>query len=442
MLITDRDYCKAILISKNMGLSSVEKFFLIRVVCSFGVFGEVLATVDTLEKRLYLSEAVLKRTRNSLLKKGYLTDLPDPVSNGGRPRKCFKITTHCLELLQVSALDAELCNREWIEELLFNGALSEICVPDRSGKTRKIRPPVRILMGVLLAYSSDVGLVSDLGHADLRRLIGSSLDCLKSQMSTLHEVGFILAIRPGFTHRQTGKLFKGQYALNFAWDGLCGKLKAERVVFCLGKSSRAGGSRMNKDHIVNLQYTQMMNDFRRRSSISSHKLSRLTSMLGADIKRYIAWSISEFSYCFSNRWVGAELLCDSTISVLEKELKSQVRFRIESILDEDSLEDEFNFICDFVYFYAYMLARKTIIISGSIYKGRKEGLSHFLIPNDYNPEEKGICILIFNRCGLGINTAIQEVAVVGGGENKVRLISTHENMNEIEIALKAKYGFV
>lgn len=430
MLFTDRDYCKAILLSENMGFSSVEKFFLIRVVCSYGVSGEVLATVDALEERLCLSESVLKRTRNNLIEKEYLTNLPDPVNRGGRPRKCFKITTRCLELLQASVLDEELCNREWVEELLFKDNLSEIRVPDRSGKTRKIRPPVRILMSVLLAHSSDVGLVSNLGHSDLRKLIGSTLDCLKSQMATLHEIGFILAMRSGFTHRQTGKLFKGQYALNFSWGELCGKLTAAQVVFCLGRMSWTAALKGSRDQVINAQYNKMIHDFKTRNGISSNELPRINSILSADIKRFIAWSIFELANGFINNQLE------------EEEMKSQVRPKVELILHENSFKEEFDFICDFMHFYVDMLVRKTTVISDHLYSGRVKGLRYFLVPNDYNPGNKGICILIFDRYRLDFTTITTELLVLESNNNKVKLLSSHENMDKVGTRIKEIYGFL
>ena len=442
MIFTNHDYCKAILISRDVGLSSIEKFFLIRVICSFGLSVEVMNTVKELVKVLALSEAVLSRTRDDLVRRDYLEKLSGPLTSGGRPRKCFRISAHLLQVLQTGELGRDLCNSQSIEQMLFTMTLQDIYVLDREGKNRKIKPPVRILICILLANATDVGLVSGLGHADLRKLIGGSLDRLKSQLDTLYEVGFILARRSGFTYKQTGKLFKGQYALNFMWEGLCHEQKPEQVVFCLGSNSNAGMSGLHKDDVVNLQYKRLMSSYGRGNGIPMLELSKLIISLGADMKRYISWSISEFSSYLSNRWAETGELSEATRTLIDQEFKRKVRDEIESIWHEGAFEDELNFINGFVYSCALALATLTHEISGSLFNDRRNGLCYFLVPNDYNPEERGLCVVIFDGHSVSDTTVIQEVVECEGGEDRIKRKSTHKSMEKVERNLKGIYGFM
>lgn len=442
MIFTSHDYCKAILISRDVGLSSIEKFFLIRVICSFGLSVEVMNTVKELVKVLALSEAVLSRTRDDLVRRGYLEKLSGPLTSGGRPRKCFKISAHLLQVLQTGELGRDLCNSQSIEQMLFSTTLQDIYVLDREGKNRKIKPPVRILICILLAHATDVGLVSGLGHADLRKLIGGKLDRLKSQLDTLYEVGFILARRSGFTYKQTGKLFKGQYALNFMWEGLCHEQKPEQVVFCLGSNSNAGMSGANKDYVAYLEYTQLMKNYGRVNGIPMPELSKLIIKLGVDMQRYISWSISEYASYLSNRRAEAGELCEATRVLIEQEFKGKIRDEIESIWYEGAFEDELNFINSFVCSYVLMLADKVIAISDSLFKDRIVGRRYFLVPNDYNPEKRGFCVAIFDGHSVSATTVIQEVVECEGGENRIKRKPTHKSMDKIEQKLKRIYGFM
>lgn len=442
MLITDRDYCKAILISKNMGFSSIEKFFLIRVICSFGVSEEVMSTVEELVKVLTLSEKVLSRTRDELIIKGHLKKSSKPLTNGGRPRICFKISPHLLDSLQTSELGREHCISLCIEKMLFTATLQDIYVPDREGNNRKIKPPVRILICVFLAHSTDVGLVSGLGHADLRKLIGSSLERLKSQMATLHAVGFILARRSGFTDKQTGKLFKGQYALNFAWQGLSNVLKPKAVVFCLGRLPASGESKLHKDEILNLEYRSMMRKYGGITRLPIEKSIELMSKIDKNMQRHISWIIFESVCYLSNRWPEVGETNENIIKEIGQDFKDMIRANISSIWDEGSFKELIDFINGFVDFYAFKFARKIITLSENLFVGDRKGARYFLVPSDYDFESRGFCVAIFDSYGVGGTTVIQKVFECKDGSNKIKLISTYENTNEIEQNLKNIYGFV
>lgn len=88
--------CYAILSLKEKGLSAEAKYFLIRVLFNYGR-SNVNATVETLEKQIGMSDAVLKKTRDLLLEQNYLTRslVHSSVNDGsmrGRPREGFVVS--------------------------------------------------------------------------------------------------------------------------------------------------------------------------------------------------------------------------------------------------------------------------------------------------------------------------------------------------------------
>ena len=69
MNIEKMDYCFAVLLIKDRGLTAEAKYFLIRVLFLYGHSFEVNQTVLELEKQIGMSDSVLKKARDLLFKK-------------------------------------------------------------------------------------------------------------------------------------------------------------------------------------------------------------------------------------------------------------------------------------------------------------------------------------------------------------------------------------
>lgn len=96
-----------IMATAHHSLSAEEKYFLIRALHLYG-FSVINRPVAELEVVMGLSDSVLKRAREQLVKKALLVEVPGVAKEeegrhaGGRPPKAFRVSEACLVVLHLN----------------------------------------------------------------------------------------------------------------------------------------------------------------------------------------------------------------------------------------------------------------------------------------------------------------------------------------------------
>jgi len=217
----------AILKVTKAGLSAEEKYFLIRLLAVYGyeemVKGSVVGkTIDELEKCLGMSDNLIKKVRDSLTVKNYLTHMtvsPQSKTGQGRPRAGFSLSKEMINLLDVSQRH---CIHEdhipRIERLLLwhdKGSGQQKSIND-------LKPSNRILLAILYSRANSCGAVYNLGVMQLAKLSGlKTRDRTENQLEKLAKLGFILDRVSGVSGKIIWKSFaKGAFFLNVLYDQL------------------------------------------------------------------------------------------------------------------------------------------------------------------------------------------------------------------------------
>lgn len=440
MELTNNDYCQAILISQNMGLNSVEKFFLIRIICSFGLSKDIVSTVKELVKVLALSEAVLSRTRDELIKKGYVDELSGPLKSGGRPRRCFKISPRLLKLLKANELDGELSNSPCIEELLFTSALQDIYVTSREGSIKKIKPPMRILICIFLAHSSDVGLVSDLGSSDLIKLTGGSIHCLKPQLGLLRSVGFIMTSRSGFTNKQTKARIKSQYILNLAWKGLPSSAMPEQVILNIAKERKFTEKYRTEGECVNRWFDELVCWLEEEADISKLESHIAFTKYDVNMKRYIFWVILECASHLTENWPKSKDVPKDIAKNLNLLFEEKIIAKVWPSLVQDNQKARDKPVFKLVYYHAFELAKKVIKAIELAGNENRHNHRYLLLPSDDSPVSSGFCLFIYSDNKNISTPKVTSIFECGMHSEKMKLGVYQLCMEKINPKLKRKYN--
>lgn len=253
-------------------LCAEEKYLLLRVGHLYGN-DVVNRPVAELESVIGLSDGVLKRARDALVGKGFLSEeagvameaSPDKHP-GGRPPKAFRLSDRFLSLLQGEPDAAKLkpkaranemdmakdigneekknkrvkqleernqitaslvqrlatsSHQGAIASLLFWGARGELgnglaarTDAQQKGKQSSPRYGTRLLLAILYGLADRNGVVRGLGLGQLARLAGMKRQSLEYQLGKLAEAGFLRAHVSGVT----GQFAYGQAAGTFFLD--------------------------------------------------------------------------------------------------------------------------------------------------------------------------------------------------------------------------------
>lgn len=234
MNIEKIDYCFAVLLIKDRGLTAEAKYFLIRVLFLYEHSFEVNQTVLELEKQIGMSDSVLKKARDLLFKKNYLVSLLDsktrPSSRKGRPRMGFKLSASFVANLEKIVCDYKSRKQTtWVhafrvEKVLFwrvekpKGRSKQL----KKNTTRSLRPATRIVLAALYSHADECGAVRGLGLSQLAQLSGMLVDRLESHLDILAESGYILSRVSGVTGRFIFGRSAGAFFLNVFNEDLGG----------------------------------------------------------------------------------------------------------------------------------------------------------------------------------------------------------------------------
>lgn len=236
----NKNYCYAVLLMPNKGLTPEAKYLLIRLLYLNDLFSLSLLTQDA-AKSLGLSDAVLRKARNVLSELGYLTgngyqNVTIFEKSKGRPRVSFRLTSQVYD-----ELDKIISYNDWLNNLhpehklrLGKLLLWRIGFDSlRSKNVKKVKKPIddhsrthtftaatRILLAVLYLHSDVCGAVRELSLVEMSKLTGMSSDRLDSQLCIIEEMGYLLGRVSGITHKQMFGHGKGIFFLNVCSDNL------------------------------------------------------------------------------------------------------------------------------------------------------------------------------------------------------------------------------
>lgn len=221
-------HVSAILEMTESSLSAEEKYFLIRLCywyeCSAGgnLKRVVEKTIEELEVILGMSDNLIKKTRDSLIAKNYLTQCRVPshsVTGKGRPRAGFALSDvaiNKIRFLNHHRIHPNHIRR--IERLLLwkhstsGGQLKQ-------QEIANLTPSNRILLAVLYSHASSTGMVNDLGVMRLAKLSGLlTKDRTETQLVKLTKLGYFLDRVSGMTGKYIFGMSNGAFFLNIFMD--------------------------------------------------------------------------------------------------------------------------------------------------------------------------------------------------------------------------------
>ncbi len=232
---------QAILAITQPSLIAEEKYFLIRLlaicnheeIMSGGVVGE---TIAELEKCLDMSDKLIKKIRDGMTVKNYLTHMtvsPKSETGQGRPRAGFSLSKEMIKMLDVpQSHDIDDSHIPRIEQLLL--------WRDKDSEQQKsiddLKPVNRIVLAVLYSHANSCGMVSDLGVMRLAKLSGLlTRDRVECQLNKLKTLRYLIDHVSGMTGKYLLGATVGAFFLNVFKAELS---NGRRNLLCLQVSSK------------------------------------------------------------------------------------------------------------------------------------------------------------------------------------------------------------
>lgn len=135
-------------------------------------------------------------------------DIMRPTTHGGRTS--YIVTSDCRHLLEQSA---------WLENYPIRALQRRVLLPEEGYNPEKQKRggfsrSNRWLLAVLLEYSDLMGVVDELGGAELRSLTGFTKERLRVQLRQLNALGFLHAVVPGISGHPLFGLKPSVYYVN------------------------------------------------------------------------------------------------------------------------------------------------------------------------------------------------------------------------------------
>ncbi len=232
---------QAILAITQPSLIAEEKYFLIRLlaiynheeIMSGGVVGE---TIAELEKCLGMSDKLIKKIRDGLTVKNYLTNMtvsPKSETGQGRPRAGFSLSKEMIKMLAVQ-------QRHFIHEDHIPRIEQLLLWRDKDREQKKsitdLKPVNRIVLAVLYSHANSCGMVSDLGVMRLAKLSGLlTRDRVECQLNKLKTLRYLIDHVSGMTGKYLLGATVGAFFLNVFKAELS---NGRRNLLCLQVSSK------------------------------------------------------------------------------------------------------------------------------------------------------------------------------------------------------------
>lgn len=464
----DVNDCIAVLLEEKGGLKTEEKYVLIQILLHFGLSGVVDKKVKELTYLFEMSEAVFRRSRDSLMASGWLDESRMSVKGRGRAIRGMALSESSKKLI-AGFSDAEISKKVFYMSLIRGLLHKDDCwsLPgfkvSKKGLVRdatkvghseklKFRPSMRVLMCILLAKADQVGVVSGLGHADLRRLTGMKRDKLVSHLSKLEEIGFIRFSFAGVTSGELFGVIKGEYILNLDWSGYKRKILPSIVTVYVSPQWSEG-------------FTEEASGlFKQAKSIG---LSSKNDADGVDVRGYIPRSSAESAEIevwavfknftelakpfFTSSKINIDGMLQWKIEKCASDILSKYLSRLpldndqynDSILDsiaKDLLPTKYKsqvvkLIYDIARSIANFIGNKLLIMERKLLNEKMNiyKMHHLLLPKAIDRDLMSFCLVSYPK-----RTSILEsqVLFIEGGEskpNRTRVISLEDIPNEVKV---------
>lgn len=219
------DYLR-VLAMRSDGIESDIKFFLTAFILRFGISGSVSRKVKELAVDLNVSDSLVSKASNSLIIKGWLSDSFVP-SGRGRPKKCLRMSDMLKARLQ-GLEEPRVTHQALVRHLIGSSAIharlpvsldscSDKHLRDEKGALERkgsLNVSNKLLLAVLASRADMLGIVRDLGRAELAQLTGLDTLNLKRRIQTLRKLGFIRAYVEGIASSTFSTKINTVYFLN------------------------------------------------------------------------------------------------------------------------------------------------------------------------------------------------------------------------------------
>lgn len=234
------------------GLDADAKYFLTRFVQCFGTADPEGLNVKAFATRFGFSDRQVTKSLAALVAREVMT-FSDTAGGRGRPKRCYRLqeafqktlnkvsglpTTHH-EIAVGNLLKHENRKAAQASEKPEKGRLDVAALADLRNKRQPGQLSVvnRLLLGVLLCRADRFGVVTDLGSAELCKVVGLDQISLKHRVRRLIDQGLIRAYVPGATSTVFFSKMKSVYFLNLNHPELPGGGGATSVLACVPEFS-------------------------------------------------------------------------------------------------------------------------------------------------------------------------------------------------------------
>ncbi|MCO7229881.1 hypothetical protein NH398_11660 [Halomonas sp. CnH100-B] len=215
-----------ILTYKNSRLTPEARWLLMQWACVFGIDQSVVCPLQTLFKRLGLTETQGRRAWNVLIGKSserqerFIEIERLPSVGRGRPRSRYRLSTELVQSLQMSTSisDHHASEISTLTQTTLLSAENKTKDLVRDGRRRRSRLtlPNRWLLMVLLAHADTPGVITSLGISKMRSMTGMSRSRIDRQLKKLVDLEIIAHYQPGRYASQANARRTSIYLLNLA----------------------------------------------------------------------------------------------------------------------------------------------------------------------------------------------------------------------------------
>ena len=237
--IEGKDYLYSVLLIQNKQLTPEAKYLLIRILWLSRKQLTPISLLVSIE-RFGLSEAVLRKAYELLLRLGYLEECKPSVEvkeQVGRPKKLVQVTKWGMEKINAEFVKSQIwlskqcgAHKQRIDLLLLWDETKDVLRQQNQKKIKKdnddkarrytFTAATRILLAILYLHADRHGVVKDLSLGDFSKLTGMLSDRLESQFIIITGLGYLLSRVAGLTNKGLFGQVKSVFYLNVYNDNL------------------------------------------------------------------------------------------------------------------------------------------------------------------------------------------------------------------------------
>ncbi|BAT63601.1 hypothetical protein L4O78_002551 [Pseudomonas aeruginosa] len=224
------------------GVGAEAKYFLIAFICRLADTEGMDMSVKALARSLAVTPGAASRARKALIEHQCLECHKAPT--GGRPTLGLKVGRGLASKL--GDLSTSASHHGPVLRHLFSGAIYRDYEANRTpiSSNELLRPQLRLLLATLFAHANELGLVDNLGLAQLRQLLGEGEEKVDRWLKELLQLGFIRRKIAGLSDSlYADTKVTSSYILNLNHPGLASAGCSSPVVAFYGEAMRSEESR-------------------------------------------------------------------------------------------------------------------------------------------------------------------------------------------------------